>query len=55
MNEWAQEINSGKRKAIKFAKEQEIAAGDFFILNGIKTTHKRLTPTLLKNLFPLIN
>ena len=29
------EINEGKRKTIKFAKEQEITAGEFFILNGV--------------------
>ena len=33
----AQEIKSGKRKAIKFANEQDIIAGEFFILNGIMT------------------
>ena len=29
------EINEGKRKTLKFANEQEIAAGEFFILNGV--------------------
>jgi hypothetical protein len=31
----AQELNTGKRKTIQFCKEQDIAAGDFFILNGL--------------------
>jgi len=30
-----EEINEGKRKTLKFANEQEIAAGEFFILNGV--------------------
>jgi len=36
-NGCAQEIKSGKRKTIKFANEQDIVAGEFFILNGIIT------------------
>jgi hypothetical protein len=29
------ELNSGKRKSVPFANEQEINVGDFFILNGV--------------------
>lgn len=35
LDKCAEDIKSGRRKAIKFAKEQEINPGDFFILNGI--------------------
>ncbi len=31
----AREINAGTRKTKPFSKEQEIDAGDFFILNGV--------------------
>lgn len=31
----AQELTSGERKSMKFANEQEIEAGGFFILNGV--------------------
>jgi Meiotically up-regulated gene 113 len=34
-NEVVGELASGKRKSVKFAKEQEISAGNFFILNGV--------------------
>lgn len=34
-DECAADIKSGKRKTRKFANEQEISAGQFFILNGI--------------------
>ena len=35
LDQCADDIQSGKRQAIKFAKEQEISPGEFFILNGI--------------------
>src|ERR1700730_1005811 len=34
-NEIVAELASGKRKSVKFAREQEISAGNFFILNGV--------------------
>ncbi len=44
-----QEINSGKRKAIKFTNEQEIAAGEFFILNGIMAYVAEVGETHIRN------
>jgi hypothetical protein len=35
LDQCAQELNTGKRKAIPFCKEQDITMGDFFILNGL--------------------
>lgn len=35
LDQCAEDLKSGKRKAIGFAKEQEISPGEFFILNGI--------------------
>ena len=35
LDQCAEDLKSGRRKAIKFAKEQEINPGEFFILNGI--------------------
>ena len=35
LDQCAKELKSGQRQAIKFAKEQEINPGEFFILNGI--------------------
>lgn len=35
LDQCAEDLKSGHRKAIKFAKEQEIHPGEFFILNGI--------------------
>ncbi len=34
-NEVVAQLASGKRKSVKFAKEQEISAGNVFILNGV--------------------
>lgn len=44
-----QKINSGQRKAIKFANEQEIAAGEFFILNGILAYVAEVGETHIRN------
>jgi len=44
-----QKINSGQRKAIKFANEQEIAAGEFFILNGIMAYVAEVGETHIRN------
>ncbi|RUM95011.1 MAG: GIY-YIG nuclease family protein [Thiothrix sp.] len=44
-----QEINRGKRKAIKFANEQEITAGEFFILNGIMAYVAEVAETHIRN------
>lgn len=35
LDQCAEDLKSGSRKSIKFAKEQEINPGEFFILNGI--------------------
>lgn len=43
------EINEGKRNAIKFAKEQEIWAGEFFILNGVMVYVAEVGETHIRN------
>lgn len=43
------EINEGKRKAIKFAREQEIWAGEFFILNGVMVYVAEVGETHIRN------
>ncbi|MCP4185652.1 MAG: GIY-YIG nuclease family protein [Hyphomicrobiales bacterium] len=45
----AKEINEGKRKAIKFANEQEIEAGEYFILNGIMVYVAEVGETHIRN------
>ena len=44
-----QDISTGKRKTIKFAKEQEIAAGEFFILNGVIVYVAEVGATHIRN------
>ena len=48
-DECVQEINESKRKTIKFAKEQEIAAGEFFILNGVMVYVAEVGETHIRN------
>jgi hypothetical protein len=43
------EIDEGKRKTMKFAKEQEIEAGEFFILNGIMVYVAEVGETHVRN------
>ncbi len=45
----ASEIRDGKRKAIKFANESEISAGEFFILNGIMVYVAQVGETQIRN------
>jgi len=45
----AMALKEGQRKAIKFAKEQEITAGEFFILNGIMVYVAEVGETHLRN------
>ena len=45
----AREINEGKRQAIKFAKEQEVWAGEFFILNGVMVYVAEVGETHIRN------
>ncbi len=44
-----QDMNSGKRRAAKFRKEQEISAGEFFILNGIMVYVAEVGETHIRN------
>jgi len=44
-----QELNQGKRRAIKFRREQEIAAGEFFILNGVMVYVAEVGDTHIRN------
>lgn len=43
------EIEQGNRKTIPFAREQEIAAGEFFILNGVMVYVAEVGETHLRN------
>ena len=43
------DINEGKRKTLKFAKEQEITAGEFFILNGVMAYVAEVGETHIRN------
>jgi len=43
------DIESGKRKTLRFANEQEISAGDFFILNGILVYVAELNDPHIRN------
>lgn len=43
------EMHEGKRKAIPFAKEQEIGAGEFFILNGVLVYVAEVGETHVRN------
>ncbi len=43
------EINEGTRKTMKFAKEQEIEAGEFFILNGVMVYVAEVGETHIRN------
>ena len=43
------EINEGDRKTMKFRKEQEIDAGEFFILNGIMVYVAEVGETHIRN------
>jgi hypothetical protein len=43
------ELNDGKRKAIPFANEQEIGAGEFFILNGVMVYVAEVGETHIRN------
>jgi Meiotically up-regulated gene 113 len=43
------ELSEGKRKAITFANEQEIEAGEFFILNGIMVYVAEVGETHIRN------
>jgi Meiotically up-regulated gene 113 len=43
------DLSSGKRKAVKFAKEQEISAGNFFILNGVTAYVAKVGPPQMRN------
>ena len=43
------EINEGDRKTMKFRKEQEIEAGEFFILNGIMVYVAEVGETHIRN------
>lgn len=45
----AEELARGERKAIRFANEQEISVGDFFILNGIIVYVAELNDPQLRN------
>lgn len=45
----AKEINEGKRKVIKFAREQEIWPGEFFILNGVMVYVAEVGETHIRN------
>jgi hypothetical protein len=43
------EMSEGKRKAIPFANEQEIGAGEFFILNGVLLYVAKVGETHIRN------
>ena len=43
------EMGEGQRKAIKFANEQEIGAGEFFILNGVLVYVAEVGETHIRN------
>lgn len=43
------EINDGTRKTLKFANEQEIDAGEFFILNGVMVYVAEVGETHIRN------
>lgn len=43
------ELNLGKRKTVPFRKEQEISAGEFFILNGIMVYVAEVGETHIRN------
>jgi hypothetical protein len=43
------ELSEGKRKAITFANEQEIEAGEFFILNGVMVYVAEVGETHIRN------
>jgi hypothetical protein len=43
------EMGEGKRKAIPFANEQEIGAGEFFILNGVLVYVAEVGETHIRN------
>jgi hypothetical protein len=43
------DLNDGKRKAIPFANEQEIKAGEFFILNGVMVYVAEVGETHIRN------
>lgn len=43
------EISDGRRRAIKFANEQEIEAGEFFILNGVMVYVAEVGDTHIRN------
>lgn len=43
------EINAGTRRTMKFAKEQEIDAGEFFILNGVMVYVAEVGETHIRN------
>lgn len=45
----AREMAEGKRKAIPFANEQEIGAGEFFILNGVLVYVTEVGETHIRN------
>lgn len=44
-----EDLNSGKRRTVKFRKEQEISAGEFFILNGIIVYVAEVGETHIRN------
>jgi hypothetical protein len=43
------DLNDGKRKAIPFANEQEVEAGEFFILNGVMVYVAEVGETHIRN------
>jgi hypothetical protein len=43
------ELSEGKRKAITFANEQEVEAGEFFILNGVMVYVAEVGETHIRN------
>ena len=44
-----EELNHGKRKTVAFRKEQEISAGEFFILNGVMVYVAEVGETHIRN------
>lgn len=48
-DECLKKINAGTRRTMKFAKEQEIDAGEFFILNGVMVYVAEVGETHIRN------
>lgn len=48
-DECMKDLKSGRRKAIEFQKEQEIQAGEFFILNGVTVFVAEVGETQIRN------